>query len=630
MTVLRLTLTHLTFLGASVEPATVEFGPQLTLIRGPSDTGKSFIVSAIDFMLGASNLKEIPEREGYSTVLLGLRLADDRLITLSRPATGGAFGLYLSDVRQLPLPIPDETLGFKHNPKNEKNLSRFLLKQIGLEDKHVRKNARNATDTLSFRNLAHLCLVDETQMQAETPPALTGQYTTRTKEVSVLKLLLQTEDDSHLIEQETKQDASRLDGVRMEVIDRLLAQVEAQLSATSEESQLKEQLGRLNDSIEQQSGAVSGLNAERNGVTERLRQAQNTFNAARTAFSEITALQGRFGLLRNQYESDLQRLATINEAGSLLDYFNPGRCAFCGAEREHQHYNLECEGDETTLHASIGAEAAKTRALRDDLLLTLNDIATRLSDVQSVRRAARIETRELEARLQELDEQLEPQDSDLRELLAIRREVEKSLGLYERIAELQRMKNQIEDDTDTDTKAVSVGVSLATIREFSMQLSMRLKAWGYPEADSVRYDRTEQDIQTGDQLRSSHGKGVRAILHAAFTIGLAQYCFDRDIAHPGFVVLDSPLVTYRPPDSADTDEAVLDASLPAGVVEAFFRDVQSHFDGQILVFENLDPTEELHDDSLDVPFTHRRNLGRYGFFPMDRGRQGLLVEEKSD
>jgi chromosome segregation ATPase len=270
--VLRLTLTHLTFVGASVPPASIEFGPQLTLVRGPSDTGKSFIVNAIDFMLGASNLKEIPERDGYSTVLLGLRLADDQDVTLSRPVTGGAFGLYLSDLRTLPLTVPDEILAAKHNPRSDKNLSRYLLKQVGLDEKRVRRNARNATDTLSFRNLAHLCLVDETQMQAETPPALTGQYTTRTKEVSVLKLLLQTEDDSHLIEEE-KQEKSRLDGARVEVIDRLLAELEAELSETPEVSELTDQLARLNGSIEQQSGAASGITNERNGVTERLREA---------------------------------------------------------------------------------------------------------------------------------------------------------------------------------------------------------------------------------------------------------------------------------------------------------------------------------------------------------------------
>jgi DNA repair ATPase RecN len=52
----RLTLKHLTFIGAGVEPASVEFGPGTTVVRGPSDTGKSFIVDAIDFMLGATTL----------------------------------------------------------------------------------------------------------------------------------------------------------------------------------------------------------------------------------------------------------------------------------------------------------------------------------------------------------------------------------------------------------------------------------------------------------------------------------------------------------------------------------------------------------------------------------------------
>ncbi len=87
----------------------------------------------------------------------------------------------------------------------------------------------------------------------------------------------------------------------------------------------------------------------------------------------------------------------------------------------------------------------------------------------------------------------------------------------------------------------------STVRRFSKAIGERLSAWQVPDGDEVRYDRDEQDLIAGDQLRSAHGKGVRAILHSAFTIGLAQYCFENDLPHPGFVVLDSPLVTYRPP-----------------------------------------------------------------------------------
>lgn len=610
---LRLTLTHLTFIGTNVEPASVEFGPQLTLVRGPSDTGKSFIVDALDFMLGANTLKEIPERAGYSMVLLGLELPSGDRATLARSVSGGSFSLFLSDIRQGPLPIADETLAPRHSPSADSNISRYLLKQVDLDGKRVRKNARGETDTLSFRNLAHLCVVDETQMQSETPPALTGSYVSKTKEISVLKLILQAEDDSTVVAVPSAQETARVSGAKIEVIDRLIAEVEEKLSETPEAEQLRDQLARLNTSINEQNTAMSEVWTRRAGASESLRQAQQSLGTARTELSEVVALHSRFGLLRTQYESDLARLATIKEAGNLLGYFTAGVCPFCGSEPSNQHYNLECEGDATAFSDSVEAEIEKTGSLRADLLLTIDDLGHRETQVRASSQSATALIDEWQQTLRGIEDELAPQQDDLRELVALRSDIEKSLGLYEQIADLQRMKTQIEDDAQVDGAVVSEGLNLGALREFSAELSKRLGDWGYPDAQTVRYDRAEQDLQAGDQFRSAHGKGVRAILHAAFTLGLAQYSFDRDIAHPGFVVLDSPLVTYRPPDNPDHPE--VDAALPTGIVAAFYRDVQSRFDGQVIIMENLDPTEPLGKDSVDVVFTKRSDQGRYGFFP---------------
>ena len=298
----RLTLTHLTFIGTSVDPTSVEFSPHVTVVRGPSDTGKSFIVDAIDFMFGANTLKEIPERDGYSTALLGLELPDGQVVTLSRSVNGGNLGLYFADVRSGPLAVPDETLAAKHNPRAEGNLSRYLLGHIGLDGRRIRRNARNETDSLSFRNLAHLCIVDETQMQAETPPALTGNYVSQTKEISVLKLLLGNEDDSALVAVDSKQERTRLSGAKIDVIDRLLADLEAQLSETPEHAELREQLARLNLTIERQSRSIGHLAAQRNQVAEELRTTQQDGVTARTEFGDTAALRGRFNLLLSQYD----------------------------------------------------------------------------------------------------------------------------------------------------------------------------------------------------------------------------------------------------------------------------------------------------------------------------------------
>lgn len=610
---LRLALTHLTFIGTNVEPASVEFGPQLTLVRGPSDTGKSFIVDALDFMMGASALKEIPERAGYSMVLLGLELPSGDRVTLARSVSGGSFSLFRSDIRQGPLTVADETFAPRHSPSADSNISRYLLKQVDLDGKRVRKNVRGETDSLSFRNLAHLCVVDETQMQSETPPALTGNYVSKPKEISVLKLILQAEDDSSVVAVPSAQETARVSGAKVEVIDRLIAEVEAKLSETPDAEQLRDQLARLNNSINEQNTAMSQVWTRRAEASESLRQAQQSLGASRTELAEVVALQSRFGLLRTQYESDLARLATIKEAGSLLGYFTAGICPFCGAEPEYQHYNIECEGDATAFSDSVEAEIQKTRSLRADLLLTIEDLGHRETQVRTSSQSATALIDEWQQILRGVEEELAPQQDDLRELVALRSGIEKSLGLYDQIADLQRMKAQIEDDAQVDGAVVSEGLNLGALRELSSELSTRLGDWGYPDAQTVRYDRAQQDIQAGDQFRSAHGKGVRAILHAAFTLGLAQYCFDRDIAHPGFVVLDSPLVTYRPPDNPEDEE--VDAPLPAGIVAAFYRDVQSRFDGQVIIMENLDPTEPLDDETVDVVFTKRSDQGRYGFFP---------------
>ncbi|MGQ0631604.1 MAG: hypothetical protein ACT4P1_11210 [Sporichthyaceae bacterium] len=606
-------LTHLTFIGAAVPPASVEFGPKLTLVRGPSDTGKSYIVDAIDFMLGASALKEIPERVGYSTVLLGIELPTGDAVTLARAVTGGKVFLFKSDVREGPLAVPDEQLSAKHSSKNARNLSRYLLQHLDLEGKRIRKNSHNETDSLSFRNLAHLCVVDETRMQADTKPALTGNFTTRTKEISVFKLLLQDEDDAGLVATDSGQEGSRVVGARLEVINRLLGGLETKLAETPESSELRDQLVLLIRTIEQQSSAVAAILARRSTVGDALRRSQQSVASAWSELSDLVALRGRFELLQQQYDSDLDRLATIREAGTLLGYFTPGTCVFCGAVPADQHFNIDCEGDETAFHASVEAEMVKTVGLRGDLVSTLADMADRRAELLVARQAEQSRAEELVRELNALDAELTPQNDDLRQLLSVRSEVEKSLGFYDQISDLERMKTQIEDEAQTGSAAAATQLSLSALREFSAELSQRLADWGYPEADAVRYDRAEQDIHAGDQYRAAHGKGVRAILHAAFTLGLAQYCLDREIAHPGFVVLDSPLVTYRPPDAA-ADE-VLDPSLPVGVVAAFYRDVQARFDGQVIVMENLDPTEPLQVESKDIVFTRRNDRGRYGFFP---------------
>ncbi|QAY63506.1 hypothetical protein ET495_09880 [Xylanimonas allomyrinae] len=404
----RLKLSHLTLTGTNAAPASVDFSPHVTVIHGPSDTGKSFIVDAIDFVLGAKELKEIPERAGYSRVLLGIELPTGEPITLARSVDGGGISLYRADIRVAPSSPADDTLAAKHSAANTKNVSRFLLDQVGLDEKQVRKNARNETHMLSFRDLTRLCLIGETEMQAEEAPGLSGNPVNKTKEVSVLKLLLSGEDDSALTAVPSAQEQKRLRGARQEVVERMLGQLESQLQDVAEPAVLTSQLGRLSRTIDEYSTVIGSLTEQRGQLLQQHNRIQSADSALRSEYSDATALRQRFALLQKQYESDLARLGMIREAGSLLGYFRRGTCVFCGAEPSSQHHNMDCGEDTTSFGVSVDSETRKTRGLLDDLRVTIESLDARIEVLRASIRKTRRDAFVLQKSIGELDATMTP------------------------------------------------------------------------------------------------------------------------------------------------------------------------------------------------------------------------------
>lgn len=609
----RITLLHLTFTGDNKEPASIDFGPSVTVIHGPSDTGKSFIVDAIDFVLGAGELKEIPERKGYTRVLLGMELPNGERITLARSVDsvdGSKVYLYQSCIRDESSIAPDQKLAAKHDIKKANSISRFLLGQIGLDEKKVRKNKNNATHTLSFRDITRLCLIDEIKIQSEHKPGFSGQFTNKTKEASVLKLILTGKDDSDLIAVPTPQQKKLLRKAQEEVVQQMLRQIGLQLKGVDKPNNLSEQLDRLNAEIDERNAKLEPLLKERNELLTVYKKRQTEEDSCSVEESEAKTLRGRFTILEKQYESDLARLEMIEETGNLLGYFQQGSCVFCGAEPSRQHLEPECGGAGNILSNSVKAETQKTMGLLDDLRATIEHLDARISDLQRAIDTSRQEIESIEQQINRIDAKMNLGTKSLQELLAERSEVEKYLGFYEQVMTYNNMLQQITDEAASKTKPEVTGLSQSVEEDFSKQLAERLVAWGYPSAESVRYDSQKYDIVADGQSRSAHGKGVRAILHAAFTITLAQYCFKRGMPFPGFVVLDSPLVTYRSPDSGEDDE------LPGELGEAFYRDIQTNFDGQIIVIENTDSLELTGTETKDICFTKQINEGRYGFLPV--------------
>ena len=84
--------------------------------------------------------------------------------------------------------------------------------------------------------------------------------------------------------------------------------------------------------------------------------------------------------------------------------------------------------------------------------------------------------------------------------------------------------------------------------------------------------------------------------------------------HPGFVVLDSPLTTYKEGDGQPEDEA---DAITGDLIYGFYRDIADNFrDYQIIIFENKEPDPSVIPMLNYQHFTKNRNNGRYGFFAL--------------
>lgn len=626
----RLSLLHLTFVGPAVSPATVEFGPGLTLVRGPSDTGKSFIADTIDFMLGGSTLEDITELDGYDTVLLGIGMPDGEHVTLARAVKGGGFRLLPSDHRSHPMPVAGETLAEKHNAKNSGNLSRYLLDKIGLGGKVVRKDGSGSTVSLSLRLLAPLFLVGETKIQAKTAPVMTGQHQHRTREISTFRLLLQGEDDSAVVPSVSPTEQRRSKVAKHEVIDTLLTELRGQLQTEETLQQVADRLGRLRATITESTGSIEEAAAARQQWGHALSNSERLVAAARRSLAELDTLDARFTLLYEQYTSDLARLEAVAEAGSLLGYFTPGRCAFCGAEPEDQHLNEDCVEDTTAFAESVREEQRKTTALREDLLEALAGL--RADRAEKAERLQGYVERAAEARstIARLDGVLSPQQFELNELITSSSQLERDTETLRRIQRLEALNAAVDAEPTPDAMKPTAGLKRGAVDDLSLMIAARLRSWGFHDADNTSYSFEDQDVVSGSQLRSAHGKGVRAVLHAAFTISLAQYCFDNDLPHPGFVVLDSPLVVYRAPDPDDEPDDSEDVLDTTSLASRFFADVQTNFSGQLVVLENEDPSDPLDAGTQDISFTKKAGRGRYGLFPHNQADATASAEIVGD
>lgn len=618
-------LVHLTAVGSSVPATTLEFAPHLTVIYGASEAGKSYIGEAIDFMLGAARLRKIPEAAGYQHMLLSIDFDGD-IVTLARNLRGGNISVYDGDIRQIPDQVADQLLVGSHKKDRTDTISYFLLDRLGIADKRLRKNKRNETVALSFRNIAHLVIIGEERMHSRISPIESGNYTTRTTELSALKLLLEGEDDSGLTAGEDPAAFRRVNRAQLAVLERAVVQASSQLTEASDRGESVRMLASVNEEIRKSSTAVSAEIKKRDQAVAQLDVLKGQRRRQKARASEAAALVARFSLLDTQYEADMERLHMVKSAGTLLGYFDAGECVFCGATAQYQRRDHAVH-ETVQLTEAIDAEASRTRVLREDLASTVTGIGTALAEAKEQVTMLEIQIAARTDELADTERRIRPAQEGLEELMGRRSQLERWITFWDQVAQLQTLSATVAQEQPETADPVTEGIGKRSEIDFSAALRNVLVSWGVPEAERAEFVLgTPPDVILQGRPRADRGKGIRSVLHAGFSAALGEYCLERELPHPGFVVLDTPVLTYRDADTtqvpanepaaADSGVDFLESDeLMAPTVAGAFYDYLAASPVQAIILENQTPPEVKAEGCEIIYFTGSAGTGRAGFFP---------------
>lgn len=605
----------LTVSGENKVSSALFFERGANIVVGASDTGKSYVVQCIKFILGAEEPpKPIDESTGYTTLTVQFEHDDGSGFTLTRELSEKA-PIFLYEPGCSP-----RKLKTKHKFGDLNNLSNYFLDKISLSDKKLLQGKEKLTTTsLSLRNLEKLFVIDETRIVAEYSPLGTGQNNEATTELSLLRTLLTGVDDSEVAS--IKKELASKSTLRQKVstVEYLLERLypEGKVPLETEIDELEENLEAQETLLELRERELNALISENDHLLNFKQSISVNLSAAVESLAENQGLMDRLVSLQGKYRSDAERLLGISEASGLLELYEEVLCPTCGSKVPHDHF----ENSPTDILPAVEAESAKIDFHLNELSVALADLGNTISTEQT-------SINSLKDILFNIEQKLSMSFTDVldavngirdkcnelkRKILALRH---KASSFDELSHELDLLKEKLDEKQDD----YAIPDFDSEIKQLSAAVESVLARWDFPNHKPTEFDTKKRDLVIAGKRRPHFGKGYRAIGFSSFVIGLMQHLAPLG-RHPGFVVLDSPLTTYKQADQ-DRGEEQSEADKIAGdMVYSFYSDVAENYkDRQIIILDNQEPDVSLIPSVTYYHFSKNRNMGRFGFFPPVDGK----------
>ena len=590
-----MTLTKLTLSGTNKDAAILNFKKGLNVISGDSDTGKTYAFQCLDYILGAEKTpKEIAEANGYTIISLDFDI-DGQQFRLERCIGSAKVDVIHNGEKT--------TLSNKHNPTSLNNVSRYLLSLLlGHEDTVAIKKSAEDNRTLSFRDVMHLCSVAETDIIAEHSTFQSNQVIYQTARKSVFKYILTGQDDLAPTERVSVDDENLKRAGVVQFLEKKRAAIKAKIEEIEANQNYRiysesETLPEMIAMIKEIRKSISGYQRD---TTRNLVEISNTKKACFADEIQIS----EFKKLRCHYVDEINRIGLLSTHADFLTQLPQLACPICNQSFDT---SLITSDNEDALFGYFSKHRDEIEKKILDLDASINDIADRLlKNCSKIRQLESINS-DLAGAISEAQHKLE----SLSDSISIIRQLDamkKTLEIYKQ--ELETVERDIIAYSEKVKKTTSRKPQeiIMEYDEYCHAIESLLKRWGFSEDTRITFDANTLDLSINGKPRSSWGKGYRAFIMSAMVIGLMRFCCSNNRLHPGFVVIDSPLVSLKERKKDENDNWVNDY-----MEKKMIEDILAHDDSvQVIIIENKDLRYGF--DYNYIEFSHDGS-GRKGFIP---------------
>lgn len=577
--------------GPNVEDASITFGAGPNVIAGESDTGKSYLLHCLDYIFGAEELKKrIPQAEHYDDLKVEFQNTTGEYLTLVRSLSGGDLKAYRSQISEIDGDGDGEAIAYRrHGTSRAKDVTSVLFPFAGIKEAMLRKDNDGKVQRLTIRTFLPTIIVDEVSVIEEQSPVLGRGGFDDTARKRMFAYMLSGKDDSSVVASEKKAIASARLSAQIALIADLLVPLEQQLLAMPTD-QTEDSIEKIDEAISKITDELAAIDTSRTKLLNELDTANGVIIKAETQILAIDQLLTRYHLLNEHYTSDLNRLDFLAEGTHYFDGLQTVACPLCGQSMDSEHTHNAAQAS-ANVYAAARAEASKILAQRGDLEDAIGSLEQRREAREVEKANALAAYQGAESRLARIFQPaLADRTTHLRRLNSRRIELESSRNTSEQVETLRALKAEIEQNNNGKGKAKKQWESLpgTSLLAFCKEVEAVLKEWQWEGEGRVEFDEKSFDIKIDGQNRQSHGAGFRAVLYSAFVIALLRYCQKNCLPHPGFVVIDKPLTSYKRQGAKNAEGA--DNLISTGVETAFWDSLtQTAKELQVIIVENKEP-----------------------------------------